>query len=315
MPYCQITDPFAEVYANNSLLVRFNDPPIDYSINQFAFSKTIYWDNQSLTKYYPEDITYSIENTPGLPYRIKWDTTQSYIIKNPTNYSYSFWWDMTCITYDIWIAWSRDYIYACNPARAANTTRSMSKFISFRKPVSISITKELNGYSCPPENVPNNNFYLNVIYNNGTCTSTLSYRTLLFTGMDSCAYSFTIKDANQSSEPPRQIIILDGGVPYTYPISNIDSVQVENSAPTKKININGTKYDLINENSIYITEVKKHKLTLTSRSQTVEQVYNTSPTIEIKCGEDCPPDTCKVECNDHYCCYNSLGNVVKTFPK
>lgn len=260
--------------------------------SKYRASKIV-WDNQSLVMNYPNIINYSIENIPGLPYKIRWDTSSQYLIKNPTNYSYSFWWDMTCITYDIWIAWSRDYIYACNPARAANTTRSMSKFISFRKPVSISITKELNGYSCPPENVPNNNFYLNVIYNNGTCTSTLNYRTLLFTGMDSCTYSFTIKNANLSDEPQRQIVIVDGGITYTYPITDVNSVWIENSIASKKININGRKFDLINESSIQLSCVNPIQ-------------------------EHCPRGTIECECSSELCCYKKVNHgyqLVKTIPK
>jgi hypothetical protein len=40
------------------------------------------------------------------------------------------------------------------------------------------------------------------------------------------------------------------------------------------------------------------------------------PAYTVSCGsEDCPPDTCKVDCHTHYCCYNSQGISVFNFLK
>lgn len=40
------------------------------------------------------------------------------------------------------------------------------------------------------------------------------------------------------------------------------------------------------------------------------------PAYAVSCGtEDCPPNTCKVDCHTHYCCYNSQGISVFNFLK
>lgn len=317
MPYCQIADPFAEVYANNQLLVRLTDPPIDYSINQFVYSQTLTWDNQSVTKYSPETITYSVQDIPGLPYSLSWNSG-SHILNNPSNYSYSFEYDLTCKFYHIDRQLiERDFLFNCNPITINTQTFTPTwarVATSLRKP-SLERLRNFSRFLCSGQVSTFNDVLRVTHFTNSTCTTTTVNNYTINSDNTRCVYNTRIIDATTNQEAPKKIIIRDGSSNYEYPINDINSVIVNYSVASKNIIVNGTSYNLINENSITLTETQKYRLTINSQSQEIKQDYNSPPSVDVVCGESCPPDTCKVECSDHYCCYNSLGNVVKVFPK
>jgi hypothetical protein len=44
--------------------------------------------------------------------------------------------------------------------------------------------------------------------------------------------------------------------------------------------------------------------------------FNSCPDVIIECSEtECPPNTCKVDCGNHICCYDKNGYPVKTIQK
>lgn len=51
----------------------------------------------------------------------------------------------------------------------------------------------------------------------------------------------------------------------------------------------------------------------------LEKEYDECPQVEVICAdeeqEECPPNTCSLDCGSHICCYNSQGIAVKSISK
>ena len=89
------------------------------------------------------------------------------------------------------------------------------------------------------------------------------------------------------AQAQKLIRIIDNNITYTYPITNTNSVEIIYSQ-------GGVKY------------------TFSANMQSISQTYQTTQIIALKCGLDCPPDSC-VKCRDgdFVCCYGDNGTVIE----
>lgn len=80
----------------------------------------------------------------------------------------------------------------------------------------------------------------------------------------------------------------------------------------KDNNIN-YEYNIIDRNSVQIIYSQGGiKYTFSANMQSISQTYQTTQIIALKCGLDCPPDSC-VKCRDgdFVCCYGGNGTVIE----
>lgn len=75
------------------------------------------------------------------------------------------------------------------------------------------------------------------------------------------------------------------------------------------------EFNLIDPSSIQSEDIKAIAITY-SDGTSEELPLNTCPEwVRIRSDEECPEDTCRVECEDHYCCYGCDGKPVLEIPK
>lgn len=94
--------------------------------------------------------------------------------------------------------------------------------------------------------------------------------------------------------------------PFKYEVDNEGNV-IKQRLPANQLNA----YRFVPEE---ISETGKPQYILIQ--EMMSTCHDKPPIYQIDCtGEDCPIGTCKVECHDHYCCYDQSGRPIKDIPK
>jgi hypothetical protein len=233
----------------------------------------IQWDDLSY-KLNDSNSNFSIQNLPGLPYKITWDNSQ-HIINNHSDYSYQLFWGwyltgytrrgfLGCsypVTFDIlWLSPSGPVNYACNNhLLTENVTLP-----TIPPPSSTDIDESINwSHSLRNTFVECGQTLRNInVFRNGSFTGTwMGHQTT--TNLN---YGFD-----------KRIRIIDNGVTYFYPINDRNSVQVVNSIGENKIIIEDQAFDILDVNS-----ARKY------------------------CDDNCPNGTIECGCNGKKCCYEKV---------
>jgi hypothetical protein len=183
----------------------------------------IFFDDKNFRLSNPDN-NYSIQNLPGLPFKITWDNNSEHIINNPDNYSYqiigNFTWNYTGIFRDGRFSWS------C--------------YRWFNPPLGQSFS---------------GNYYTTETGYNLNCIPTNEIGVLrAFNSSNVQTFSdfFKVNDGIiLMSSSNTQIKITDNNITYEYPINNINSVNIVNSVGEKNIIIENQSFSLIDENSVY----------------------------------------------------------------
>lgn len=215
-------------------------------------SETIYWDDMNYKAYHPDTISYSIktESLPGK--KIVWDTNQSYTIEHIDNYSYSINYNYpTCGTYTIY---RKGWEYVSGSPTSEKVYNNYNWFRDFsgvNNPVSVT-------WETRPSQNSSHGIDYRIIYTfkNWNCTESItvtdnwSMRGYI---VWDCHWDWIALD-NSYQEPPKKLIINDGGNIHEYSISDSSSVQVQDipGQEIKKITVNGNEFILNDENSIEV---------------------------------------------------------------
>jgi hypothetical protein len=181
----------------------------------------IQWDNQSY-KLNNNSSEFSIQNLPGLPFKITWDNNSEHIINNPDNYSYqiigNFTWNYTGIFRDGRFSWSC-YAYFSPPLGQSFSGAYYQ-------------IGEVTNWNC----IPSGDVKDVSVYNSSNQVIGI--------------YQFRVSDGIVLvSSSNTKIKITDNNIVYEYPITNINSVQIINSIGGNKIIIEGQEFDILDVNS------------------------------------------------------------------
>lgn len=266
-------------------------------------SSKIVWDNQSLIMNYPNIINYSVESTQGQAYSITWDTNRSHIITNPSNYSYSL------VLFGKWIV---NVTYSITGGGTGNGTYYIT---SPTLPTGSATGELVNVAPYTPRGAPNTSQqqcitqpyttpgqneilfmryrFINHLGNQVDYIQStgryLYYVYALGVGQTCCVTGTSVVYVSGTYT----LRIVDNGVTYGYSITNTNSIQTTYSQASKKININGRKFDLINESSIQLSCINPIQ-------------------------EHCAKGLIECECGNELCCYKTVNHgwqLVNTIPK
>jgi hypothetical protein len=233
----------------------------------------VYWDDLSYQLSDPDN-SFSVINVQGAPYKITWDNNQEHIINNPDNYSREITYSNK-FNYKIAYFWGiynqstvfRNGNYVIPPGK----TFSRVIFIN-------NLGKEKPNYSTLFDYAITGTAKFRVEFSDGTFVDITDWGT-------SGNYKFAWA-LSPISGTTYNIKITDNGINYYYPIANTNSIQIINSNPSKKIQIEGHQFDIIDVNS-----------------------------ARKDCTEQCPPDTITCDCGNERCCYQPVEygyKLVKT---
>jgi len=221
------------------------------------------------------------QNVNGLAYKIIWDgggSEKEHIINNPDNYSYSF---------QPRNAWSCTIILGGGTYPISYSGQKIFQSFGFFR-----YSAPLTFFPCDPEPdfvfKPAGYIYYH-FYAQFTDGSLQRYTTWdSYFGVGFPAGQLSYKRNNFiSSNNQYSIKIKDNGVTNIYQITNTNSVEI-------------------------IYSSGEIKYTFTAGSQSLNQQYSSTQNISLKCGIDCPPETC-VKCRDgdYVCCYGGDGTVIE----
>lgn len=264
-------------------------------------SKSATWfvnDNQLISFDQPDLINgtkFVKQNVSGQPYKITWDgggIGKEHLIQNPANYSYSVAQLTTCKTYQLRIRYKLERCINRQYTWDANWTTYAPSFLqSIRKIENVGFWRnpDPNNNPCAAQGV-NYFHYLYYDFYNSNCSIKSTYgftgaRTLIGnTSARNIQFEYDIIPNDGIYN--YQIQITDGGNIYNYPITNPNSVNI-----------------------IYLQGGIRY--IFTAGSQSLSQQYQSDQNISLKCGIDCPPETC-FKCRDgsQVCCYGPEGTVI-----
>jgi hypothetical protein len=267
----------------------------------------IYWDDLSYQLSNP-DSSFSIINVQGKPYSINWDSG-SHIINNPDNFSYSITYsDNTDIqiyfiyngeTYTLGLSGDTSIVYYKGVFNTYNF-----KIINGKPNIGFLNTPDTFRTECPsPNRIAKVLDTSGTIWQSSVWTKkqndTAIYGTypLFDQGYSQgshwsnyCVRNNGFASLNliiKANPNASQILkIIDNNITYNYPIIDKNSVQIINSDPSNKIEIEGHQFDIINTDS-----------------------------ARKDCTEQCPLDTITCDCGNERCCYKQVEHgyqLVKT---
>ncbi|MDZ7960553.1 MAG: hypothetical protein RMY34_22175 [Aulosira sp. DedQUE10] len=254
-----------------------------------------------------ENVNFTLLNASGTSYTksdistttITWDTTQSYVVQNPGNYSYS-------------IIETRSNIILCNAARtkfiALNGARSLRWVTDINQAIkhilvngfiaraSTAILHSYNSGSSDPYNYDDQAF---ITTNSGTKYS-----------ISSVVGQAAVENNNNSS-------IYKTSRAFTNAVRSTDTLNVYSYTGTLKLQITdgGTQhlFDIANTNSVAVNvDNTKAIFSFTANGSTIQKTKLRTATVSLSC-EQCPPNTldcgdCCLGCND---IFNAISNTRK----
>jgi hypothetical protein len=236
----------------------------------------VYWDDLSYQLINPDN-SFSIINVQGKPYKINWDNNQEHIINNPNNYSYSIDNNNNFEYYVI-----GDYLASYSTCKVI--TDGIIRFNRYHQNIDLtnqSISLIYNyDYQCS-----NNNYAWQK--NGSMITAWANQIPQLYNNKFAIWKSTKLPNIVFKNQNYLKLLkIIDNNVAYHYPITNTNSIQIINSNPSNKIEIEGHQFDIINTDS-----------------------------ARKDCTEQCPLDTITCDCGNERCCYKQVEHgyqLVKT---
>lgn len=248
----------------------------------------IYWDDLSYQLSDPDN-SFSIINEQGKPYSINWDNNQEHIINNPDNYSYSIKSNATYFR-----------LYVNHP--------TMGKRYALLGSGQLSFSELSGGQLFKYSDHPNGMIYYKAIFwgyffsgyvisvsgissgiSSGLIHSSGSriFTSFIIPPREGIDIFYNVSIVEEPYMPTAYILkIIDNGITYIYPIIDKDSINIINSDPSFKIEIEGHQFDIIDVKS-----------------------------ARKDCTEQCPPDTITCDCGNERCCYKPVEygyKLVKT---
>lgn len=241
----------------------------------------------------------------GLPYKIIWDgggNGKEHIINNPNNYSYSIKQNGEIIyentTYSVLapVSYTAPFDYEIIDFDSTGTTINLNKFDSGFKNIPFLGAWEGFYPQMPQYAITKITYYLHYTaykldeycrnYPNFWPKTSVNFPFDDNGGYFNNSGNIFIKWKLRRTGA-NQLQIIDNGQTYNYSITNTNSVEI-------------------------IYSSGEIKYTFSANMQSVSQTYQTPQTISLKCGLDCPSDTC-VKCRngDFVCCYNNDGTVIE----
>jgi hypothetical protein len=233
----------------------------------------IQWDNQSY-KLNNNSSEFSIQNLPGLPFKITWDNSE-HIINNPSNFSYQITENIILVAEWLFSLNSFPYVTRCESSRNTIDANIIDNTLWTASGIQNNTSTQT-----VPENYrmtftsPSRNIEAGV-----TFKVDLFHKSWCNWGRVRIPATAGASDfgSGQLRYIQKIIRITDNNIVYEYPITNTNSVQVINSIGENKIIIEGQEFDILDVDS-----AKKY------------------------CDDNCPNGTIECGCGGRKCCYEKV---------